>query len=159
MGSVARIVVLAALLAACGTQLDIGGGRPPPAGAEPPPECRAQSCDFVGEGTFAGLGLVGQSRAELPDPNRPAMIWVTHDLLPFDDGGPGGPVEGTRMMCFEFADGSGGTDWPIDPGWRPPGALDAAASPDVPVSRMEPLALLALLALLIVGVLLAFRRR
>jgi hypothetical protein len=42
------------------------------------------------------------------------MIWVTHDLLPHDFGAPGGPVEMTRMLCFEFADGSGGSGWPVD---------------------------------------------
>lgn len=95
-------------------------GIPAAQAGNPPPECRAQRYDFAGQGTFAELGLVGQSRADLPDPNRPAMIWVTRDLLPFDAGAPGGEVEMTRMLCFQFADGSGGTDWPINPAWQPP---------------------------------------
>ena len=37
------------------------------------------------------------------------MIWVTRDLMPHDSGPPGGPVVFTRMLCFEFADGSGGS--------------------------------------------------
>lgn len=57
-----------------------------------------------------------------PDPNRLAMIWVTHDLLPYDRGEPGGPVEMTRMMCFQFANGSGGSEWPVDAARQPPGS-------------------------------------
>ena len=54
------------------------------------------------------------------DPHRDAMIWVTHDLKEYDRGEPGGPVELVRMLCFEFDDGSGGSEWPVDPGWQPP---------------------------------------
>ena len=50
------------------------------------------------------------------------MIWVTHDLKPHDLGAPGGEVEMVRMLCFEFPDGSGGSEWPVDPDWRPPTA-------------------------------------
>jgi len=48
------------------------------------------------------------------------MIWVTHDLKPHDFGAPGGEVEMVRMLCFEFPDGSGGSEWPVHPDWRPP---------------------------------------
>jgi hypothetical protein len=48
------------------------------------------------------------------------MIWVTHDLKAYDRGEPGGPVEMTRMMCFEFDDGTGGSEWPVDADWQPP---------------------------------------
>lgn len=50
----------------------------------------------------------------------PGMIWVTHDLKPRDFGAPGGEVEMVRMLCFEFPDGSGGSEWPVHPDWRPP---------------------------------------
>ena len=122
------------------------------------PTCVAESYDFVGEGTLAGLGLVGAVPAELPEPNRRAMIWVTHDPKPFDRGAEGGPVEMTRMLCFEFADGSGGSEWPVDAAWQAPGA--AAAAPAEGVSVPPTLLLVGLALLLAIGVsAVAFRRR
>ncbi|MCA1570217.1 MAG: hypothetical protein LC798_07825 [Chloroflexi bacterium] len=83
------------------------------------------------------------------------MIWVTHDLLPFDAGEPVGAVERTRMLCFEFADGSGGSEWPVDPAWRPPGTADQ----DVPATDLPLLLVLALGAIAVIGTsLVAFRR-
>ena len=84
------------------------------------PECQADSYDFVGESTLAALNLQDHVPAELPAPERPARIWVTHDLLPHDSGAPGGAVEMTRMLCFQFADGSGGSGWPVGEAWEPP---------------------------------------
>jgi hypothetical protein len=84
------------------------------------------------------------------------MIWVTHDLLPFDPGEAGGQVEMTRMLCFEFDDGSGGTDWPVNPEWRAPQQADANPASVPPL----PFVLVALAAVLVIGgSLLAFRRR
>ena len=97
--------------------------RGPVAGPDPPatyPECQADSYDFVGRATLAGLGLESAVPAPLPNPNQVAMIWVTHELMPYDAGPPGGQVEGIRMLCFEFADGTGGSGWPVDPEWRAP---------------------------------------
>lgn len=102
--------------------LDIAAPQPEPvtgAGSSFP-ECRANAYDFIGESTLAALGLQDHVPAELPEPERPAMIWVTHDLIPHDFGAPGGPVLMTRMLCFEFADGSGGSGWPVDEAWQPP---------------------------------------
>jgi hypothetical protein len=89
-----------------GWQPPLVGGVEAPGGAPPPPECEAESYVFAGRGTFADLGLQPHVPAPLPDPDRPAMIWIT-----------GGTA---RMMCFEFEDGSGGTEWPVDSGWQPP---------------------------------------
>jgi hypothetical protein len=85
------------------------------------PECAGATYDFVGQSTLAALNIQGHVPAQLPEPGRPAMIWVTHDLRPHDFGPPGGPVLMTRMLCFEFADGTGGSGWPVDEAWRPPG--------------------------------------
>lgn len=115
----------------------------------PFPECRADSYAFAGRGTFAALGLVGQSAATLPEPNRPASIWVTRDPVPFDAAAPGG----SRMLCFEFDDGSGGSEWPVNAAWQPPGA-DASA--ETPMGLL--VLLLAVLIILVAGAL-AFRRR
>jgi hypothetical protein len=106
------------ILTGCAGMLDLSGPR----ATEPPapqnfPECEAESYDFVGEGTLRGLGLHVATPVPPPDPDRPAMIWVTHDLKRWDHGEPGGPFEMVRMLCFEFADGSGGSEWPVDPTW------------------------------------------
>ena len=153
--------LLIGLLAGCAQVAELAEGPqqewdgPAPMGD---PTCLAERYDFVGEATLAGLGLVGAVPAELPTPNQPAMIWVTADLQPFDAGPEGGAVEMTRMLCFEFADGSGGSAWPVDPDWQPPGqaALAAPEGVSVPPSLL----FVALGALLVLGVAaLAFRRR
>jgi hypothetical protein len=115
----------------------------------PFPECRADGYAFAGRGTFAALGLVGQSAATLPDPNRPASIWVTREPVAFDAAAPGG----SRMLCFEFDDGSGGSEWPVNAAWQPPG-IDASAETTMGL----PVLLVAVVTMLVVGAV-AFRRR
>lgn len=136
----------------------VGGGvSRQDASPAPFPDCVAASYEFVGEGTFNALGLVDAVPAPPPTPDRTAMIWVTRDLLPFDHGQPGGPVEMTRMMCFEFPDGTGGSQWPVDPSWRLP-ALAGVAPEGVSLS--PGLVLVALAVLLAIAVsALAFRSR
>jgi hypothetical protein len=66
----------------------------------------------------------------------------------------------TRMLCFTFPDGSGGSGWPVDPAWQPP--MDVSVASADADSETPPLALLgvAVAALLVVGVsVLAFRSR
>jgi hypothetical protein len=75
------------------------------------------------------------------------MIWVTADPVTFDAAAPGG----SRMLCFEFEDGSGGSEWPVAAAWQPPG-VGAAAE----VDRALPLLLL-VVVILAAGF--AFRRR
>ena len=156
----AVVSLLAMLVAACAGDLfgQLGGsGRPVP----PFPECIANSYDFIGRGTFAALGLDKATPVPPPDPNRIAMIWVTHDLLPYDRGEPGGPVEMTRMMCFEFEDGSGGSEWPINAAWQPPGS-DSGLSDDGGSAVSPPVSMLAAVAIgavLIAASLAAFRKR
>ena len=122
------------------------------------PECQADGFDFVGEGTLRELGLDAATAVSPADANRPAKIWVTSDLMTHDAGPVGGPVEMTRMLCFEFGDGSGGSGWPVDPAWRPPG--DGAGATTDGSTTGPPFAVLA--AALVAGVLvvvsfLAFR--
>jgi hypothetical protein len=137
------------VLAGCAAILDRDIGAPEV--GNPPPECQAESYAFAGRGTFAELGLVGQSAAELPQPNRPAMIWVTRDPVPFDAAAAGG----SRMLCFQFDDGSGGSEWPVNAAWQPPGgATDPASAVNLAVPMV-----LAVTGVLIVGTVLAFRRR
>jgi hypothetical protein len=121
-------VLVTMMTAGCSEVLDVATApraEGPPPGLEFP-ECQAESYDFIGEGTLAGLGLDVATPVPPPDPDRPAMIWVTHDLLPHDVGEPGGPVEMVRMLCFRFEDGSGGSGWPVDPAWQPPGSAASA---------------------------------
>jgi len=133
------------------------GGPAEPAGF---PECQADAFDFVGRGTLRELGLHTATPVPPPDIDRVAMIWVTRDLMPHDVGPPGGPVEMTRMLCFEFADGSGGSGWPVDPTWRPPAAGPAARENASAVSPSPAILLVTLVALLAAVVsILAFRRR
>ncbi len=153
----AGIGVLTALaLAGCAGVAELDGGRatgPDPVGF---PECQAESYDFAGEGTFRALGLEAAVPVPPPDPERRAMIWVTHDLLPYDSGPPGGPVEMTRMMCFEFPDGSGGSEWPVDAAWQPPGAAASEGQgPAVPQLILVAFAVL----LVTVASVVAFRTR
>lgn len=143
---------LLAVLAGCAAIWD--PGMDPPAAGQPPfPECRAEGYAFAGRGTFAGLGLVGQSKADLPEPNRPAMIWVTRDPVPFDAAEPGG----SRMLCFEFDDGSGGSEWPINPAWQPPGA--AVGTPSASDATISLLLLGVVSVVVIAAAVIAFRRR
>jgi hypothetical protein len=154
--------MLASMLAVLGGCAAIPGLAPaapaaPAAGPAPPfEECRAESYAFAGRSTFNQLGLVGQSAAELPDPDRPAMIWVTRDPVPFDAG----DHAGSRMLCFEFEDGSGGSEWPVNAAWQPPGAAAPGdAGTDSPGTNWAiPALLISVVALLVVGGL-AFRRR
>ena len=132
-----------------------------PAGPAGFPECQAEEFDFVGEGTLRGLGLHTVTPVPPPDIDRPAMIWVTSDPMPHDAGPAGGPVEMTRMLCFEFADGSGGSGWPVDAAWEPPGGAAAASDDESPGSTSPPVLVLMLAALLVVltASALAFRKR
>ena len=116
------IVATVSALAVTGCAAVADLGVPRPTGPHPVgfPECADETYDFVGESTLAALSLQDHVPAELPQPGRPAMIWVTHSLKPWDRGEPGGAVEMTRMLCFEFADGSGGSEWPVDADWQPP---------------------------------------
>jgi hypothetical protein len=143
-----RVALLSSMLAALGGCSAISGDDPSDVG-NPPPECRAEGYAFAGRGTLAGLGLVGQSAAELPEPGRPAKIWVTREPVQFDAAAPGG----SRMLCFEFDDGSGGTEWPVNAAWQPPGARASAE-----VNLAVPLILVAVMTLLTAGAF-AFRRR
>ncbi len=140
--------------------------NPPPIAVANPaapagfPECQAAEFDFVGEATLRGLGLDKATPVPPPDIDRVAKIWVTRDLMPHDPGAVGGEVEMTRMLCFEFADGSGGSGWPVDPTWRPPDDRAPASgdgSAGSPSPALPALALVVLLAL--AGSFLAFRGR
>jgi hypothetical protein len=124
------------------------------------PECDVRRFDFAGRGTLRELGLHVVTPVPPPDIDRVGMIWVTHDLLPYDRGEPGGPVEMTRMLCFEFPDGSGGSGWPVDAAWRPPTEI-AAASADAGGGGPSPTLLgVGAIVLLVLAVsVLAFRRR
>ena len=145
-----RDLLLPCLLAVLGGCAAIWEDAPDvPEPGSPLHECTAESYAFAGRGTLAGLGLVGQSEAVLPDPDRPATIWVTRDPMTFEYA-----PEGSRMLCFEFDDGSGGSQWPVKAGWQPPAAAQARAP-----EAASPLLVLGVVAALAVGAgVLAFRR-
>jgi hypothetical protein len=60
------------------------------------------------------------------------------------------------MLCFEFPDGSGGSGWPVDSSWRPPGSASGVAPGDPGVLAIVVLALLG--SLVIAASVIAFRR-
>jgi hypothetical protein len=57
------------------------------------------------------------------------------------------------MLCFEFDDGSGGSEWPVNAAWQPPG-IDVSAETTMGL----PVLLVAVVTMLVVGAV-AFRRR
>ncbi len=160
-----QAVLLLGMLAALGGCAAISDLDPNPAAVAPPSfsGCQAESYAFAGRGTLAGLGLVGQTGGSLLEPNRPAMIWVTRDPVPVDAAAPAAThaIEpndaaaqgGSRMLCFEFDDGSGVVGMSVDAEWQPPGFDPSAA-----VNLALPLLLLVVVMVLVVGGL-AFRRR
>lgn len=158
--SSSAIALLLTIGSGCSVAVELGPGPIPIPAAEAPapafPECRSANYDYAGEGTLRGLGLEAVVPAELPEPDRPATIWVTHELLPHDLGPPGGAVQRSRMLCFEFADGSGGSEWPVDDSWRPPGLAAAETEPASPPTGVV-VAGIAIAILAAVSVL-AFRR-
>jgi hypothetical protein len=114
------------------------------------PECQAAAFDFVGEGTLRGLGLDTATPVTPDDIDRVGGIWVTRDLMPHDFGPPGGAVEMTRMLCFEFPDGSGGSGWPVDEAWQPPGDPALASGTSDATGPPTTLLLFGLVALVVV---------
>jgi hypothetical protein len=147
------------LLVGCVPGVTTGGIARADAPPVPFPECRADVYEFAGESTFNALGVVDHLPADPGSHDRLAMIWITRDRLPYDAGPAGGPVEGTRMMCFEFPDGSGGSEWPVDDAWTLPQATaagDGAGESGVPVGPL----LLVLGVVAVIGVsAFAFRGR
>ncbi len=123
------------------------------------PECRAETFDFEGRGTLRELGLHEATPVPPQDIDTVATIWVTHDLMPREIGEPGGRVEMTRMLCFEFADGTGGSGWPVDPSWRPPGPTGTSDATDAPGIPPTVLAAAVVMLLGVIFTVFAFRRR
>ena len=143
-------VVAAIALTACGSLIPAAD-----AGEPPFPECEADAYAFIGETSLAELGL----REQWPEAaGRVGEVWVTAG--PPDPAAwpmpPGAPPIDQRVICVEFADGSGMAG-PIDDAWRPPGAgMPLAAG-----SEGSLLAVVAVpIAVLVVGAVsyLAFRR-
>jgi hypothetical protein len=163
MSKLLATTAIAALLAGCAGMVGLDAAAPiPVAEVGAPagfPECQADAFDFAGRGTLRGLGLHEATPVPPPDIDRVGMIWVTHDLMPHDFGPPGGPVAMTRMLCFEFTDGSGGSGWPVDPTWRPPRSA-GAPSDNATDSGLPPSMLAAAVVLLVASAVsvLAFRR-
>ena len=151
-------LVIALLLAAC-TQVSgpaVPGmpapGMPAPGGAVPFPECDTAEYAFSGVSTLAALGM--DEFAGGPDASRPGMIWVTAN--PVDQTGmfpPGEAPPPSRMVCVQWADGSG-MSGPVPVGWEPPeGPGVTIAGTDTDGAGL-PLAVIALLAgaVLLIGV-------
>ncbi len=150
IGRAAVAVALAAamsVVAACSALTLAPSEGPLPT---PDPECLDASYDFVGEATLAQLGLENATPGVLPHVDWPAQIRVTH--AEFATPHFGGSA---RMLCFQFLDGSGGSEWPVHPGWRPP---HVAGSPES-AGDGPPILLIAVGGLFVIAVsAIAFRR-
>ena len=131
------------------------------AGPDAPfPECQADRYAFVGETTLAALGV---DTFGGPDANRVGSVWITAEEVAVDMGPapvPGGdPViqEPSRMVCVEFADGSG-MSGPIDDDWQPPSGPQAALNGTGASFPPAPLIVVIVVAILAGASVLAFRR-
>lgn len=143
----ARGIVLAVLLSACsfGLGTEVTGPSPDLPGCD-----QAQEFAFIGETTLAALGL---DQFGGPDIGRVGTIWVTADKV--EMGAPPDPlVEPTRMVCVEWADGSGMTG-PLPDNWQLPVTAEPPQSTSLPVA---PLVLAVVLASIVGVSFLAFRR-
>jgi hypothetical protein len=142
-----------ALVSACGVVpgIDAGVDGPPP----PFDECRVERYAFIGESTMAALGLDDFGGQEA---NRVGSIWVTADKVVVDMGPapPGGQPfiqEPSRMVCVEWADGSGMAG-PVADDWQLPVAPSVATG-TFPVA---PVIVVVMLVTLVGASFLAFRR-
>ena len=143
----ARATALAVLLGACsfGLGTEVTGPKPNLMGCD-----RAKEFAFIGETTLAALGL---DQFAGPDSGRIGTIWVTADKV--EMGAPPDPlVEPTRMVCVEWADGSG-MSGQLPDRWQLPVTAEPPQSTSLPVA---PLVLAAVLLSLIGVSFLAFRR-
>jgi hypothetical protein len=147
----ARAFALAVLLSACsfGLGTEVTGPMPNMMGCD-----QAQQFTFIGRSSLDALGL--NEFGGGPESGRIGMIWVTADKVQMDVGpAPGGGLaEPTRMVCVEWADGSGMAG-PIPDNWQPPVTAAEPASTSLPIA---PLVLAVVLASLIGVSFLAFRR-
>ena len=154
-----RIVIglgVMALASGCGILTGVGIGVDAGVDGPPPPfeECRAERYAFIGESTTAALGLGQFGGGEA---NRVGMIWVTADEVvvhtgPMPAGGP--PQEPSRMVCVEWADGSG-MSGPVADDWRLPAAEVVPAG----TFPLAPVVVVIMLAALVGASFLAFRER
>jgi hypothetical protein len=146
-----RTIALAVLLSGCsfGLGTEVTGPMPNMMGCD-----QAQQFAFAGRSSLDALGL--NEFGGGPDGARIGMIWVTADKVQMDVGPapPGGLAEPTRMVCVEWADGSGMAG-PIADNWQPPVTAAEPASTPLPVAPL----VLAVVAASLIGVsFLAFRR-
>ena len=142
--------MLAVLLSACsfgqGTEVT---GRAAPAGMG----CDlAQQFTFIGRTSLDALGL--NEFGGGPESGRVGMIWVTADQVQMD-APPGAVAEPTRMVCVEWADGSGMAG-PVADNWQPP--VTAEPLPPSTSLPVAPLVLAVVLATLVGVSFFAFRR-
>ena len=147
----ARAIVLSALLTACSFGLGEIAGPTAPAGMG----CdQAQEFTFIGQTSLDAVGL--HEFGGGPEGGRIGQIWITADKVQMDVGPapPGAELsEPTRMVCVEWADGSGMAASIADD-WQLP-VTDERRESSFPIAPI----LVAIVVAVLTGVsLLAFRR-
>ena len=142
-------IVLAVLLSACslGPGTEVTGRRPSLPGCD-----QAQEFTFIGRTSLDALGL--DEFGGGPDGAQIGTIWVTADQVQMD-APPGPAVEPTRMVCVEWADGSGMTA-PLPDNWQLPGTAEPL--PPSTTMPVAPLVLVVVVAIIVGVSFLAFRR-
>lgn len=156
--AVAAAAAMLGLATGCGVMTTLDGSQ---VAAQQAMGCeQADSFAFVGEVVPSQIGLGDWVRG-MEGANQPALIVVTAEPVDMNALGPAGrPPEGKmieRMVCIQFADGSGMAG-EAPPGWEPPSAIPLGGSR----SGAPPLGILGLLAAaaVVIGVsVLAFRER
>ena len=149
----ALLIGLAAFLSACSFGLvgEVTGPQSDMPGCD-----QAQEFAFIGRTSLDALGL-GEFGG--PDGGRVGTIWVTAERVQVDMGGPapiGAPQmvpDATRMICVQWADGSG-MSGPVPDNWQPP-VIATSATESLPIA---PLVVAIVLTTLIGVSFLAFRR-
>lgn len=141
------VSAILALLGGCGGWISGADAEAPPF-----PECEAAAYAFAGEASLASLGLADLWPEEAA---RVGEIWVTA-VPPNQFGPPGAPPMNDRVVCVEFADGSGMAG-PIPDDWQP--ATGGLGLPTDGVSVLAPLAVIVMIAVVGGASVLAFRGR
>ena len=137
------------LMSAC--SLDPGtavtGRRPALPGCD-----QAQEFAFIGRTSLDALGL--DEFGGGPDGAQIGTVWVTADRVQMD-APPDAGVEPTRMVCVEWADGSGMAA-PLPDNWQLPRTADPL--PPSTTMPVAPLVLVVVVAIIVGVSFFAFRR-
>jgi hypothetical protein len=156
------LLCMAMTVSGCSVRQAVDGRIPAADGPPAPfPECEADEYLYIGRNTLSGLELRDTQGLLMsgPDASRAGMIWVTADPVAHEPMPDAEQPPPTRMVCLQFADGSGMSTG-VDDDWRPPGLVGDSETDDASSARPVGLLVAALVVVGIVGAsVIAFRGR